>query len=262
MQGDELNLLHLRAHHSRDALVQSAADGHWRLSVPAGSPKRYRLAQLDDYQLHPRRKFIWQPPLALELYARVSSQDVPGTWGFGFWNDPFALSLGIKGAARRLPTLPNTAWFFHASPPNYLALRDDHPATGFLTSVFSSPNIHPLLLAPVLPLLPLLAWRPAARLLRRAARWLVNETAGSLDEDVTTWHTYRLELQPDRADFWVDGVKKFGSTIAPRGPLGLVIWIDNQYAAFPPDGRVRFGMLASSQASWLELEKLKIVQLH
>ncbi len=252
----------IRAHQTRGAQVHSAEEGRWRLSIPAGSAKRYRLAQLDDYQLYPRRKFVWQPPLALELRARVSSQDIPGTWGFGFWNDPFALSLGIKGAARRLPALPNTAWFFHASPPNYLALRDDHPATGLLTSVFSSPNIHPLVLAPAVPLLPLLAWQVTARLLRRAARWLVNETAASIDEDVTAWHTYRLELHTGSVDFWVDGIKKFGSSIAPRGPLGLVIWIDNQYAAFPPDGHVRFGMLASSKENWLELTNLEVAKLH
>lgn len=251
----------LRAHQTPGAQVQSTADGGWKLAIPSGSAKRYRLAQLDDYMLHPRRKFCWQPPLALELRARASRPDVPGTWGFGFWNDPFSVSLGLKGAARRLPVLPNTAWFFFASPPNYLALSDDHPATGLLAAVFSSPNLPPLLLSPVLLTLPFLAWRFTARLLRRAARWLVNETAVSLNDDVTVWHSYRIELRLKHTDFWVDGEKRASVSIAPRGSLGLVIWIDNQYAAFPPDGRLRFGTLADDQDAYLEIENIEILKL-
>jgi hypothetical protein len=239
--------------------VTQNADGVWRLSIPAGPARRYRLAQLDDYLHRPRQNFAWRPPLTLELRARVSAPDLPGTWGFGFWNDPFNASIGIGGTARRLPALPNAAWFFYASPPNYLALRDSHPAAGFVAGLFSAPRLHPLLLAPAVPFLPLLAWNAAARLLRRAARRLVQEDAAALDVDVTAWHVYRLELSPDRAAFLIDGSLAFESTITPRPPLGLVIWIDNQYAAFPPDGRLRFGSLASSTEAWLEVDCLSVI---
>jgi hypothetical protein len=252
----------LRAHHTQAAQVLQTSGEGWKLIIPPGSAKRYRLAQLDDYMLHPRRKFYWNPPLRLELRARVSSSDVPGTWGFGFWNDPFAVSLGLKGAARRLPVLPNTAWFFHASPPNYLALRDDHPATGLLAAVFSAPNLSSLLLAPALLTFPLLTWPFTARLMRRAARVLVNETAVSLEYDATVWHSYRLELHSDCVSFWVDGANQFTSTLIPRNPLGLVIWIDNQYAAFPPNGRLRYGTLSNHHEASLEIENLEITQLN
>jgi len=58
------------------------------------------------------------PPCTFSLHARLSGTDLPGTWGFGLWNDPFGLSLGFGGQAARLPALPQAAWFMHASPPN------------------------------------------------------------------------------------------------------------------------------------------------
>lgn len=240
------------------AQVTQSEAGIWRLSIPAGPAGRYRLAQLDDYKRLPRRDFPWRPPLTLELRARASHNGLPGTWGFGFWNDPFATALGFQGSIHRLPAPPNTAWFFHASPPNYLSLRDDRPAAGFLTALFSAASIPPLAFLPALPFLPLLAWRPAARLLRRAARRLIREDAAALDIDVTAWHTYRLELQPGSAAFSVDGVFRFESTVSPRPPLGLVIWIDNQYAAFAPDGRLRYGALAASVDAWLEIAGISV----
>src|SRR5512144_3136865 len=106
------------------AQVVRLTSGGWRLEIPAGSAGRYRLAQLDDYSNLPRRAFPWQAPLSLSLRARASQSSLPGTWGFGLWNDPFALSLGF-GGERRIPALPNAAWFFFASAPNYLSLRDD-----------------------------------------------------------------------------------------------------------------------------------------
>lgn len=250
--------------HSRTTPGSQAAqgeDGIWRLAIPAGRAGRYRWAQLDDYLHRPRRAFAWRQPLALELRARVSLPNLPGTWGFGFWNDPFNASTGLGGTARRLPALPNTAWFFHASPPNYLALRDDHPADGFLAALFSAPRFPALLTLPALLALPLLAWRPAARWLRRVARKFAQEDAASLDLDVTAWHSYRIELHLDRTIFSIDGARMFESVLAPRPPLGLVIWIDNQYAAFPPDGRLRFGTLANETDAWLEITGLKIASL-
>jgi len=84
------------------------------------------LAQLDDYARTPRSRLSHTPPWTLQVRARASSVDLPGTWGFGLWNDPFGLSLGFGGGKPlRLPTLPQTAWFMQASRPNWLSLRDD-----------------------------------------------------------------------------------------------------------------------------------------
>ena len=61
---------------------------------------------------------------SLSLSARVSSDSIPGTWGFGLWNHPFGLSIGFGGSPWRLPALPNAVWFFGASEENYLSFRD------------------------------------------------------------------------------------------------------------------------------------------
>ena len=232
------------------------ADG-WRLSLPAGEAGSYRLAQVDDYYFPPRREFRWQPPCRLRLQARTSAQDLPGTWGFGWWNDPFNLNLGIGGAVRRVPALPNTAWFFHASPPNHLSISTNLPAQGFLTAAFQSPHLHFLLMAVGMPFLPLLAFHPAARLLRRLAHRIIREDAAVLDVDATQWHEYVISWLPEGVEYHVDGRMVFSTPVSPLPPLGVVIWIDNQYAAFPPDGRFRLGALPSPEPAWLEVRSVQ-----
>ena len=244
----------LQPHLTSGARVDSSGSGLWRLTIPAGPAGRYRWAQLDDYDAIPRLRFPCRAPTRLELLARVSANGLAGTWGFGFWNDPFSLGLGIGGAAARLPALPNAAWFFHASPPNYLTLHDTHPAHGFLMGTFRSPLIPSAMFLPGLPGVPLLAWPPAARCLRRMAAGLIGEDAARLALDCTSWHHYSLDWQKETVTFGVDGQVAFQTSCSPGGRLGLVIWIDNQFAAFPPDGRLRSGTLPAAQESWLEIQ--------
>jgi hypothetical protein len=239
---------------------QELASGHWRMQIPAGAAGAYRLAELDDHLNTARSQFPWQAPLRLELRARVSAAELPGTWGFGFWNNPFSASLGISGTARSLPVLPNAAWFFYAGAPNYLTFRDDHPAEGFLAATFSAPQIPSLALAPAGLALPLLALPFTARLLRRAARLLIHEDGALLTCDVTEWHTYRLELGMEQAHFFVDGSQVWATSLLPRGRLGLVVWIDNQFAAFPPSGRLRAGTSPNPHPAWLEVDQVQLSQ--
>jgi hypothetical protein len=248
----------LDARTTSGAEVVSPASGQWRLCIPGGPGGGYRLAQLDDYSTLPRMRFRWRPPVSLELRARVSAAELPGTWGFGLWNDPFTASLGLAGTARRLPALPEAAWFFYASPPNYLALHDTHPVQGLLAATFASRRIPTPFLAAGLPALPLLAWPLTARWLRRIVRGFVAEDALCLDLDPTQWHSYRLDWRADVVNFAVDDRLCFTTTVTPRGPLGLVLWIDNQYAAFLPDGRLRFGTLANAPL-WLDLASIDLL---
>jgi hypothetical protein len=229
-----------------------------RLSIPSGPAGQYRWAQLDDYAALPRGRFLWTPPISLSLDARISAPDLPGTWGFGFWNDPFQASLGLGGTARRLPALPNAAWYFYASPPNYLAFRDDLPAQGLLAATFRAPLLPAPLLAAGLPLLPFLKWPWAARKLRRMAARLIHQASALLVVDCTQWHHYQLDWGKDQTAFCVDEEVVLETTVSPLGRGGLVLWIDNQYAAFTPEGRVGFGMLGCGAESWLELRNMAI----
>lgn len=254
----------------------SRTEHGFRLAIPAS--RAYRLAQLDDYAHLPRKKFPHHS-LTLSLRARASSDSIPGTWGFGVWNDPFGLSLGFGGNPFRLPALPNAAWFFHASEENYLSLRDSaiggrvsggasvHPsgysttaalsrppvvANGFLAQVFRSPRFDARLIPAGLAF-------PFSR--KTTRRWLgrvIAEEGIALSVDAAQWHAYRLRWSPTRVVFEVDGAVLLETSVSPRPPLGLVIWIDNQYAAFTPDGKIGFGVLENPKPAWLEIEDLKI----
>ncbi|MEW5868016.1 MAG: hypothetical protein AB1894_01980 [Chloroflexota bacterium] len=248
----------LRTNLTRGAQVLRQDARTWRLAIPAGPAGRYRLAQMDDYGHLRRSAFRWRPPFSLELQGRASTAELPGTWGFGVWNDPFGMGLLTGGEALRLPTLPNAAWFFFASPQNYLSLRDDLPAHGNLAAVFRAPRWPPIWLTPALLGLPLLALPPGVRLLRRLGRTWVGEAACVLALDPSLWHSYRLDWQLEQVCFQVDGQTVLSTQVAPNGPLGLVLWVDNQYAAMPPSGRVRYGMLQNPEAAWIELRDLKI----
>ncbi|MFC2054163.1 hypothetical protein ACFLV7_07675 [Chloroflexota bacterium] len=240
------------------AEVAEIGEGAWRLEIPAGTERRYRLAQLDDYSSLPRRSFPWAAPVNLELRARSSAGVIPGTWGFGLWNDPFAMGLLTSVRGFRLPILPNAAWFFFASAPNYLSLRDDLQAQGWLAATFCSPDrIYPLL-ALGAPAITLLVFPPAARLLRRLASRIIKQDMVSLNVQTTDWHTYSIDWQVEEVNFRLDGELAFKTIVVPKAPLGLVLWIDNQYAAFPPTGRIRYGMLANTEPAWIEIADLTV----
>ena len=87
---------------------------------------------------------------------------------------------------------------------------------------------------------------------------IVEEDGIRLNVDVTEWHGYRLEWSPTRSAFWVDDELSLESPVSPRPPLGLVIWIDNQYAAWRSDGKIGFGILENTEPAWLEIKNLEI----
>ena len=232
------------------ALVEqiSEVSSHYLLSIPSGKADNYRLAQLSDYALLPRRKFP-HISLTLSLSTRVSRINIPGTWGFGLWNDPFGFSLGYGGKPFRVPALPNAVWFFGASSENHLSFSDK-PANGFIAQTFCAPKFHPLLILAGLAL-------PFSRMTtRRLMSKVIAEDGVRFDVDPTDWHRYRFEWSPKRVYFEVDDVQVFESAVSPNPPLGLVIWIDNQYAAFTPEGKIGLGVLENTEPAWLEVKDL------
>jgi len=256
-------ILDLKTRTTPGATAAQDSFGTWRLEIPAGQQGTYRLAQLDDYSKVGRAALPWDPPCSFSLQARAGSADTtPGTWGFGFWNDPFSLSLGAEGGSRHLPALPNTAWFFFASPPNYLSFRDDLPAHGGLAATFRSPRWPSIaLLAPAGLLLPLAVIPASARLVRAAARKVIHQDAVQLSIRQADWHSYQIEWHEDEASFSIDGDTVLRTPVSPHGPLGLVLWIDNQYAALPPGGRLRYGSLENPDSAWIEIRQIAITTL-
>lgn len=274
----------LTPHITPNARVDEIERG-WRLSIPAGNANEYRNAQLDDYARLSRRRFPHRFPLRLSLLARTSSDSIPGTWGFGLWNDPFGLSLGFGGNPFRMPALPNAVWFFGASKENYLSFKDFRPerseerklrrtqskdasttgfatnaqpsaqrgvANGFMAQTFRSPTFHPLLI------LAGIAFPFSRKMTRRMLGSIIGEDGVAVSVDNTEWHRYSLTWGEKRVSLEVDNVEVFESAVSPNPPLGLVIWIDNQYASFTPDGKIGFGVLANPEPAWLEIRELEI----
>lgn len=248
----------LKARHTQGANVTDIQNGY-RLTIPRGDDRHYRLAQLDDYAKSTRKDFPHRTTLCLSLRARASAASLPGTWGFGLWNDPFGLSLGFGGNPSRLPALPNAIWFFHASRENYLSFENPStgsgrgkPGNGFLAQVFCSPVF------PLGRLIKVGLTLPYSRTKARGAMSeIVEEDGVRLEVDVTEWHTYRLEWSPARCAFRVDETLVLETSLSPRLPLGLTLWIDNQYAAWRPDGKIGFGVLGNEEA-WLEIADLNL----
>jgi len=209
------------------------------------------VAQFDDYAKSARKDFPHRPSLSLSLRARASAASLPGTWGFGLWNDPFGLSIGFGGNPFRVPALPNVIWFFHASEENYLSFGEK-PGNGFLAQAFRSPVF------PLVHLVKIGMTLPFSRVkARELMSEIVEEDGVRLDADVTEWHEYRFEWSSTRSAFWVDEALALETSVSPRPPLGLVIWIDNQYAAWRPDGKLGFGVLENKDV-WLEVADISI----
>ncbi|MHB8134869.1 MAG: hypothetical protein ACYDH1_11675 [Anaerolineaceae bacterium] len=245
---------------TKGAQIERAEPDLVSLSITPGEAGIYRWAQMDDYHKVSRTKFPWQSPLKISLQARCSIQEHAGTWGFGLWNDPFSASLGLGGMARRLPALPNCAWFFYASHPNHLEIHDRYPANGFLAATFQSPRIPTLFLLPAFLGLPLLVLPYFAKQFRKRLRPIIKQDAVKIPIDLTQWHSYQIDWSGQTVNFMIDETQVLSTNITPKGRLGLVIWIDNQYAAFPLDGKIRFGTLSQETESTLEIKGLEIIQ--
>ena len=236
--------------------VNSPTEGAYALKLPPLPRRTYGLAQIDDYVQLPRSKFPHQPPLSLTLEARVSEPHLPGTWGFGLWNDPFSFSFGGGGMARTLPVLPNAAWFFYGSPEFHLTLHDDLPGAGFQAMAYQYTRLPQLTSLLTIPVLPLLAWSPLARFFRKLARRVIKQAATTISLTDEDWHIYNLQWLSNRVNFTVDNDLVMETTIVPQGPLGLVIWIDNQFFRFNPEGRIGFGFLKTDLAGSLHIRNL------
>jgi hypothetical protein len=216
---------------------------------------RYTDAQIDDYQGLARRHFLWRPPLQMTVRARFShpAGELSGTAGFGFWNDPFMMT-GL-----RWPALPRVIWFFYSSPPANMKLDLHTPGSGWKAATLDAIRWPFLVLLPTMPLaVPLMNIDFLYRRFWPIGQRAIHVSEALLTVDMTAWHTYMIDWQKKTAHFSVDGEVVLDCQTAPRGPLGFVMWLDNQYMVVTPWGRFKYGLLEASGEQWLEIEKLEI----
>ena len=252
---------HLQMREVHLGKVTGDPEGGYQLEIPAIDTKTYLLAQLDDYMDLSRTKFPHQPPLRLKLEARTVGCDLQGTFGFGLWNDPFSFGLGPAGMSKLLPVLPNVAWFFYGSSQNHLTLRDDQPADGFHVKTFRSPLIPSVFSLFALPMLPFIFFHPTARWIRKLLRIFIKEESQAIAIDTGQWHVFSLEWWADHVIFKIDESWIFRSTTAPKGKLGLVIWVDNQFLRFDPKGKLSMGTLKTHSPQIMEFRNIEINSL-
>lgn len=222
------------------------------------SAHSYSNAQIADYR-YDNFAFRWRPPLRMTVIARASGagRTLSGTAGFGFWNHPFSPD------SRRLPHLPQAIWFFFASPPSNMALAYDVPGAGWKAASIDATRLGALMLAPAALPAALLMRVPSlyARLYPPIQRRL-NIAETLLDGDLLAErHVYTLEWLADGAHFAVDGTSVLQTPCSPRGALGFVTWIDNQYAIVTPQGKLGFGIVPVAQEQALLLEQVTIEPL-
>lgn len=215
----------------------------------------YSDAQISDYR---SREFRWKPPLRLTVRACASGAGgkLIGTAGFGFWNQPFM--LGQRGVR-----LPQTAWFFFSASPSNMQLAKGVPGSGWKAAVIDASRWPFLALLPAAPLGFLLMRVPALyRHLWPLGQRAIGVSEALLDHHLLTeWHTYEMEWRARHVVFSVDAVPVLTAAGAPRGPLGFIAWIDNQYAVVTPQGRFRFGVVPVAYEQSLLLDFVRIETL-
>jgi hypothetical protein len=221
-----------------------------RLLLAGARHERYADAQIDDYAGLARRDFPWRPPLRLTVRARVSGP-LAGTAGFGFWNNPFSPLGGM-------PTLPAAIWFFHAAPPSDMPLALGVPGHGWKAACIDAtqpaalawaPLALPVALVNQVPTLRRRIWPRVQRALRIAE--------APLAAPGPEWRSYTLEWRAGGARFSIGDQLVFTSNRAPRGPLGFVAWVDNQWMVATPRGRFGWG-LTDAPAQWMDLASIRI----
>ncbi len=257
----DMTLNALISHEQGTGSIEHYSESGVRMAIPT-TMANYSNAQLDDYHEQRRAEFQWRAPLRMHLRARASHPSPIGTLGFGFWNDPFTLSLGQRGAGRRFPAPPQTAWYFYASKPNDLSFTRGVPGYGWKAMVLRSPQIPSPLLLPAVGFGVVLSRIPFVRApIINAAKASLRSAEASIDVDLRSWHTYEMIWNPSELIFKVDGGTVLSTVVAPRGPLGFVIWMDNQYAMATEGDGLKFGVLPVDEPQWLEAQALTIEKL-
>jgi len=215
----------------------------------------YSDAQIDDYSGRRRSNYPWLPGTSLQLQARFSTplDELLGTAGFGFWNAP------MSEPGQMMPALPQSTWFFYASPPNDLPLPVTGRGGGWFVSTLDASTREAVMMAPLAPAIILLNNFDRFRsvIWPKIRRWL-GISFLQIDSDMTAWHHYRLDWALDGCRFFIDGEPILQTNHSPSGRLGFVSWIDNRWMIARPSGRFQWGFLPIEREQWLEIDQLKI----
>lgn len=237
-----------------------------RMEYDFAKSDHYTDAQIDDYTMLSKKDYLWKPPLRMTVRARTShpaatekdtekNKDVlHGTAGFGFWNKPFTMQGNWF-------TMPESVWFFYSSPESNMALNPGVPGWGWKAQVIHGSRLS--VIPQVIPLAATVAYGKLSGNTKPASAWLqrfsgTRETL--ISEDITEWHTYRLDWLPKEVIFYVNDKEILRTPFSPTRPLGFVAWLDNAFAIATPKGEIKFGR-TDCGPQWLDMDSVKIEQI-
>lgn len=212
----------------------------------------YADAQLDDYSGRKRRHYPHTHGTTLSLSACFShpTGELRGTAGFGFWNAPFG------DPTVPWPALPQAVWFFYASPPGDLPLNPNGAGQGWFAATLDATTWTAWAMAPFAPLALLLhQFGPIRAFLWPRLQRQLGIRYQPVTVPMTEWHDYQIVWARKSCLFAVDGQPVLQTDVSPRGPLGFVCWVDNQYMVVTARGRGRWGTLSTSEPQWLALRQ-------
>jgi hypothetical protein len=133
------------------------------------------------------------------------------------------------------------------------------PGYGWKAATIDTLRPNALLLAPLAPLAVLLMnLPPIYRALWPTIQRALSIKESVVDVEMTEWHTYVIEWGAEQSRFTVDGSTVLENAPSPWGPLGFVMWQDNQYMVVTPWGRFGWGLLDSPGHQWMEVDRLII----
>ena len=223
--------------------------------------KGYGNAQIDDYAGSKRADYPWKQGVEMSVQARFSHAEgeLRGTAGFGFWNAPFG------DPTVPYPALPQAVWFFYGSPETNLPLAplneqgEARSGNGWFAGTLDATTGRALAISPLAPLTVLgNRWRPFRQRVWPGVQKRLGMSYQQLAVDMTAWHHYRLRWTAAGCAFWVDEQLVLETAQTPRGPLGFVAWLDNQYMCVTPTGRFGWGVLPTAEEQWLETADLRL----
>lgn len=246
--------------------ISSPKENQVMLEIPPIlESQRYADAQIDDYGGLARSEYLWQPSakesieLALTASFSHTAEALIGTAGFGFWNAPFG------DPTVPWPALPQAVWFFFGSPPNDLPVNPLGAGNRFFAGTLDATTWRALAMSPLAPFVvglnhfPLFRQRVWPRI---QAQLGISYVQIDDEVDITKEHDYQLLWGEEGCTFVLDGKEILATKQSPRGPLGFVCWIDNQYMRVTSTGRMGFGTLktAHRESMCVQNFSLKLVK--
>jgi hypothetical protein len=235
----------------RTGRVQTSSDTI-RLSIAPTSGDTYSNAQISNYSNKRNFPSSYNISMTLQAHLEPNIDAMRGTAGFGFWNQPFVPN-------EKFNALPKAAWFFFAPPPNNMKLALNVLGSGWKAATIDVKKWQFLAMLPTAPIgFVLMRFPMLYRLLWPIAQRTLGVSECLLDTNLLSQpHTYAINWFKEYVEFKIDSTLVHKSPAAPRGRLGFVAWIDNQYAVVTPQGSFKFGLLDIKIEQSLVITKLK-----